>query len=485
MDIIINYFTGRFGIFSIVLFFIFATLFAIRWGNRTFSVKTLNQIIFHLRVPMDGTDGGIFKDLFLNTFFQSLFSVVIIMSILLNFFYQFTYQNINLIMILCIIALAIIALFNYKIPQYILCLVRHTNLYEEEYIDPRKVELSFPKTKRNLIHIVLESVETTYLDINNGGGLDINYMPELTDLANNNINFSNRNNNGGPLPVEGTQWTIASQVAQSAGVPLLLYPNSKKYDESSTFFPGLYSLGDVLKKEGYNNEIIMGSDSSFGCTKNYYQQHGNYYILDHMQAIKEKRLPEDYHVFWGFEDKKVFEFARNDIDKLSKKDKPFNIEIVTIDTHTPDGYVCDECENKYDKQYANVISCQSKMVYNFVMWAKKQDWYSNTTIMITGDHNSMSEKFFEGMDKNYVRTPYNCFINSAVEPINSKNRQFATFDYYPTLLASMGVNIKGDRLGLGVNLFSDQQTLMEKYGYKKLNNEIKKTSTFYNQEIIK
>ena len=35
---------------------------SIIWGNRTFSVKTLNQIIFHLKVPMDGTDDGIYTD---------------------------------------------------------------------------------------------------------------------------------------------------------------------------------------------------------------------------------------------------------------------------------------------------------------------------------------------------------------------------------------------------------------------------------------
>ena len=34
---------------------------SIIWGNRTFSVKTLNQIIFHLKVPMEGTDNGIYQ----------------------------------------------------------------------------------------------------------------------------------------------------------------------------------------------------------------------------------------------------------------------------------------------------------------------------------------------------------------------------------------------------------------------------------------
>ena len=35
---------------------------SIIWGNRTFSVKTLNQIIFHLKVPLDGTNMEVVTD---------------------------------------------------------------------------------------------------------------------------------------------------------------------------------------------------------------------------------------------------------------------------------------------------------------------------------------------------------------------------------------------------------------------------------------
>ena len=50
----------------IILFIVMLVIFSILWGNRTFSVKTLNQMIYHMVVPCDGTDEGIFKDWFLN-----------------------------------------------------------------------------------------------------------------------------------------------------------------------------------------------------------------------------------------------------------------------------------------------------------------------------------------------------------------------------------------------------------------------------------
>ena len=240
------------------------------------------------------------------------------------------------------------------------------------------------------------------------------------------------------------------------GVPLTLSFKDKKYDQDSKFLSGGYAIGEVLEENGYVNEFICGSDADFGGTSNFYKQHGNYKIVDY-----------DY------------------ITELASGDKPFNVEITTIDTHTPDGYLCDLCDNKYDNQYANVIECQSKQVNDFINWCKTQSWYENTTIVITGDHNSMSEKFFTNIDKNYIRTPYNCIINSVVEAKNNKNRKFSTMDMYPTILAAMGAKIDGDRLGLGTNLFSDKQTLMEEIGFEALNKEVQKTSDFYNTTIVR
>lgn len=41
----------------------------------------------------------------------------------------------------------------------------------------------------------------------------------------------------------------------------------------------------------------MGSDSNFGCTSNFYKQHGNYYISDYNTAVEEGRIAKDYFVF--------------------------------------------------------------------------------------------------------------------------------------------------------------------------------------------
>ena len=61
---------------------------------------------------------------------------------------------------------------------------------------------------------------------------------------------------------------------------------------------------------------------------------------------------------------------------------------------------------------------------------------------------------------------------------------FTTLDMFPSTLAALGVKIDGERLGLGVNLFSDEQTLAEKYGYEYMFDELNKMSSFYNRELL-
>jgi len=133
--------------------------------------------------------------------------------------------------------------------------------------------------------------------------------------------------------------------------------------------------------------------------------------------------------------------------------------------------------------------CASKQLDDFLMWCSEQPFYENTTIVVLGDHESMSSEFFQDVDNaettgSINRKVYNAFIHAVVEPVKEENRLFTTLDFFPTTLAAMGVKIEGDMLGIGVNLFSDKETLAEKYGYEYLFGELEKGSDFYNEVIM-
>ena len=195
-------------------------------------------------------------------------------------------------------------------------------------------------------------------------------------------------------------------------------------------------------------------------------------------------MHSDYFVWWGIEDKYLFEYAKQELTEISQQDQPFAFTMLTVDTHHIGGYLCELCGEDHDEQYENVISCASRQVYAFVKWIMEQPFYENTTIIITGDHCSMDRGYFNrNVEDSYQRHVYNCFINAAATPFNTQNRQFCAMDMFPTTLAAMGCTIEGNRLGLGTNLFSTMPTLMEKLGYTKFCAELSKKSQYYSDHF--
>lgn len=354
-----------------------------------------------------------------------------------------------------------------------------TDLFKKYYISPDDVVIEFPQEKRNLIYIFLESTEMTNVSKENGGVFDTSIMPNLEKLALDNINFSNSNLLGGAQESYGTGWTVAAMIAQTAGIPLKLKIDD--YESNSTNFNNITTLGDILNDNGYHSYLLLGSDSNFGGRRAYFSNH-NYNISDYYSAIEEGKISQDYYEWWGYEDSKLFDYAKEKLEKISKDDEPFNLTILTANTHFTDGYLEDSCENVFDNDYANSFYCSDQMISEFIYWVEKQDFYDNTTIIITGDHPTMQNNFYD-IDKNYTRCLYNAFINVEVDHLNNKNRIFTTMDMFPTTLGALNVKIQGNRLGLGTNLFSNKKTIPEMIGIDNFNRELKKNSVYYYKYI--
>lgn len=393
--------------------------------------------------------------------------------------------KLNIITIIFFIFSIIFFIYLLDFDFYIKNQLKKSNFIEENYVNPKEVEIIFPESKRNLIYIFVESLEMTNVSVENGGALKTSYIPELEELALENINFSNTNKLGGAYQLTGSAWTTNAMISHTSGVPLKLpIFNNNYFNDLSV--PGAYGIGDILKENGYENYLMIGSRAIFGGREEYFKYHGDYKIYDYEYAKENNWIDEDYFVWWGYEDRKLYEFAKEELEKISKNDEPFNFTLLTVDTHFFDGYLDNECETKFDKKYANTFSCASSMLDEFINWIKKQDFYENTTIVITGDHFTIQDDLYERkVYENYDRTIYNAFINLDVKPKNTKERLFTTLDMLPTTLASLGVEIEGNRLGLGTNLFSDEKTLPEEYGFKYFDKELLKNSDFYNNNILK
>ena len=469
------------------------------WVLDTWGLLSIDEIIFHLKVPLDGTNSDVVLD---------GINACVPLAVLVLFLSIFLIIGLRNKHGKCMIALFLVAVIacgsagraayevydELDVKEYLVSQKKESHFIEQNYVDPRTTKITFPDKKRNLIYIYLESMESTFASKGDGGGLDFNCIPELTTLAEENTNFSNSDKLGGGYPAYGGTWTMAGIFSQTSGIPI---KNSEQTDdvnatlaEQSSFSSQARNLEDIFADEGYNQCFMIGSDATFGGRRAYFESHGKGQteICDYNTAKENGQIPEDYYVWWGYEDQKLFANAQEKLTELSSKDEPFNFTMLTVDTHFEDGYVCEQCQNEFgDNQYANVMACSSRQVDAFVKWIQQQPFYENTTIVISGDHLTMDSDFCNDVSEDYERSVYNVFINlpEGLDTSFEKthNREFATLDMFPTTLAAMGVTIEGDRLALGVNLFSDEQTLTEQYGRKGLDKELMKKSKFYDMLI--
>ena len=480
----------------ILIFLLSLALYSTHWALDTFSFYNFDEVLFQLTTPIKSASSSILNSYLCNSLLRAfLLSIFLFVGVFFLLRYlscdhfdialrgkkkkltisgKSARKGLSILTIFLTLFIIYYCLDQMHFIAYVKTQLNDSSFIQDHYVDPKCVTVTFPEEKRNLIYIYAESMESTFFSSDLGGGGKNNYLSPLQDITKDHLVFSDTDLFGGPMMVTGTTWTSASMVSQTSGVPLK--GSLSHIADVSSMLPGIYTLGDILEANGYRQEIMFGSDKNFGNRGTYFTKHGNYHVYDYYTAIEKNKIDEDYYVWWGFEDSKLFEYAKEEITSLASTGEPFNFTMLTVNTHTVDGFVEEDCSNPYDTSYENAIYCSAEQIADFVHWIEKQDFYDNTTIIIVGDHVSMQKNFYPDSVK---RRSYNVFINPAISTDSNYHRMFTLMDFFPTTLASLGATIEGDRLGLGTNLFSGKSTLMEEVGEETFEKEISKYSSYY------
>ncbi len=489
--------------------------YAYLFGMNDFYSMTLDGILFHLRMPLAGTAHGFVQSVLERVVAPSLlwFLPILIWTLLpasrhprltlsgaRNCFIQLlplrVGRGVYLPMLIGWLCLLLTMGCRYlQVGDFIDSRLHSSALIEENYVSPRDVAIAFPEEPRNLITIYVESAETTFQDVASGGIFPVNLTPEMTRIAQENVSFSQTDQLAGAAVAPGCGWTIAGLVAQTSALPLKLYKYDVGVDNSlagvDSVLPGATTLDDLLSEQGYRCVFMAGSDFTFAGRRQYFTQHGDVEIWDLQVARDLGKISDSYYVNWGFEDAKLYEYAREELSQLGAGDEPFHLSLLTADTHTP-GYICERCPQDVDDPYLRTVACASRQLGEFLDWCAEQPFYENTVIVVAGDHSSMTsldslsvrpadyDKHLGSTD----RLVYNAFIHPAREPVREKGRLFTTLDLFPSILSAMGAFIEGDRLGLGTDLFSGRDTLAEELGYDELFTQLNRHSAFYDDELL-
>ncbi len=456
------------------------------WAMETWNDLSMEEIAYQMKTSVDGA--GEMVGLYIR---QCVIITVIVLIALIVIFVLLRRKKMITHILRAVIAVIsiIVIIVTYRqfdtevgVTDYLENQDTYSSFIDDNYADPSEVELTFPEEKRNLIYIFLESMENTYSSTDNGGAFSENVIPELTQLSLDNENFSGSEGglNGG-IPLKGTTWTIGAMFGQTSGLPLNIPIDKNAMSTQEEFFPGATTLGDILADAGYTQTLAIGSDAAFGGRDLYFQGHGDYDIRDYYWAIDQGIISEDYYVWWGLEDKILLDYAKETLTELGAGDQPFNFTMLTVDSHFEDGYVCEDCPDTFDTQYSNVMACSSSKINELISWIQEQDWYENTTIVISGDHLTMDSDYCDDVSEDYQRTVYTTYINSVAEKETDDRRTICTFDNFPTTLAALGVEIEGNRLGLGTNLYSSEETLLERYTVDEANEGLAQQSELMDQ----
>lgn len=482
------------GILSVILstFILTATI----WYMRNIGDVSFEQLLFHIRVPGETTGFNPLKSFGPPALIAALFAAVLyyLLARFVLIRHRIKIRNAILLTTGIFLLVIVFALGQIGLYSYLQSMSHESSAWAEYYTDPDDVKLIFPENKRNVIYINLESMETTYADTTNGGAMQQNLIPNLTDLLldDDNISFSHSRRIGGANQFASLAWTATSLVGQMGGIPLKLPvddPNAFNA-KNGEYLPGATMIGDILKEEGYYLEMLMGSSSSFASRDDLYRMHGAFVMTDYRYLALNGYIPiidGMYEFdFWGINDERLFEISRERLSEIAQQDQPFFVSILTVDTHFPEGYQYEDRERLHQSNYANSIMWSDRDVVEFVEWCLEQSFAENTTIILIGDHLSMDKTFFEDIPTGYQRRIYNVIINSALDLSEERQYQrlYTVMDLYPTTLAAMGVTIEGDRLAYGTNLYSNQPTLYEIMGEAGLAEMLDSPSSFYNDKFL-
>ena len=245
-----------------------------------------------------------------------------------------------------------------------------------EYLAPNKV---VAQKGKNLVVIYCESLEANFLQ-------NKNFANEVPNL--NNLVAQGWQSHTNYKCLDGADWTVGALYATQTGLPAYLGANS------DTLFGGVrqsnaVSYAGVFKQAGYKNLLLSNGDMNFAGTGNIMSCFG-YEVKGH------DKCQDAVKTVWGVHDYDLFLMAKAEYAKLAQGGEPFNLTLLTVDTHFPKG-VPDKRMRPYvnanipDGTHEFALASLDYLLGDFIKFIEAQPNGKETVIVILGDHLLMGD----------------------------------------------------------------------------------------------
>ena len=313
--------------------------------------------------------------------------------------------------------------------------------FAQAFVDPAQVQLQ-PGRLKNLVLIYVESLEDTYGDARIWGR---DLLQPLRGTG--GTSFAQYRS------APGATWTIAGMVATQCGVPLRVvsqYDVKQRSAQGRAFLPGATCLSDILHGYGYRNVFLGGAPLSFAGKGKFLQDH-HYEAFGREEWLKEGVEAKAFGE-WGLYDEALYAQARTKLAQLHASGQRFNLTLLTLDTHNPNGFRSPACIKRGMKGFEDIVECASHQVAEFVRFIEESGYLEDTNVVILGDHLAVSNTIYQELKKVDDRRIFNRFI-SRQRPVKN-TEEILPFDLFPTMLEFVGVDVRGGRLALGYAAFN-------------------------------
>jgi len=290
---------------------------------------------------------------------------------------------------------------------------------------------------KNLLFIYLESLEQIYLDNSLFPGL----TPNLQALQQQGLTFSNM------WQTPGTGWTIGGIVSSQCGTPLLFNRGPNGNDAlQNGFLSKAVCLGDILAQGGYQQVYMGGASQRFAGKGTFLAEHG-YQEVNGKDELTPLLEDASYIHGWGLYDDSLFQLAENKFTELAAKGSPFNLSMLTLDTHHPVGHASKSCSRyqAIDNTILDAVHCSDYLLGNFLDKLRQHPTWDNTVVVLFSDHLAMRNVAQQYYPKDYKRKLLFTILNGGSQGIIE--RSGTHLDVAPTLLSLL--EVKHDRKFLG------------------------------------
>ncbi|HEX7368019.1 MAG TPA: LTA synthase family protein [Pelobium sp.] len=298
---------------------------------------------------------------------------------------------------------------------------------DKEYI--RNVHSNQAPNRYNVVLISVESLSASFLG--SYGNKD-NLTPQMDSLAKKGILFSNLYASG-TRTVRGLE-ALSLSIPPTPGQSIVKRPNNG----------GLFSLGNVLKSNGYQTQYIYGGYSYFDNMKTFFS--GNGYTVIDRDAIDKKDI--HYENIWGVADEDLFTLSLKKLDANYKSGKPFFSQIMTVSNHRPYTYPNGRIDIPSHTGREGAVKYTDYAIGRFIKEASVKPWFKNTIFIIVADHCASAAGKTELPVSGY-HIPMIIYSPDLIKP-QIFDQLTAQVDVVPTILGLLNINYQSKFFGRDV-----------------------------------